>query len=96
MRQQTLETVQHAAAGKAAFVAGPAIATAPSWIDFVQGPTFQALAIILGVLVSITVILVNIQSLRQKSQVNQERRRQERIRTALLEEQAKDRGISVD
>lgn len=96
MKEQVIENIQHAASGKSALVAGPAIATAPAWIDFIQGPTFQAIAILLGIVVSITVILVNIQSIRQRYAVNQQHRRQEQIRTALLEAQAEDRGISVD
>lgn len=100
MKEQFFESVQHAASGKAAMTVVIGTATAPSWIEWaislVQSEVFVTAGLVLGVLVSISIFVVNIQSVFIRYQASKVTRRQERIRTALLESQAKEKNISVD
>jgi len=97
MKDHVLESLQHAASGKTAMAVGLTTASAPAWIDrVVSSLDFQNGLILLGAAVSISIVIVNFQSVRQRMATNKEVRRQERIRTAFLEAQAVERGISVD
>ncbi len=94
---ELVEVAQHAASGKAAMLVAGATASAPVWIErVVSGEGFQSALILLGAIVSITIISVNIQAFRQRLITNKEKRRQEKIRTALLENQAKEKNIKID
>jgi 1,4-dihydroxy-2-naphthoate octaprenyltransferase len=100
MKEQFIESMQHAASGKAALAVGIGTATAPSWIEWaisqVQSELFVAVGIILGILVSVSIFVINIQSFLIRRQTSKEKNRQDRIRTALLEAQAADKNITVD
>lgn len=96
MRDYMASTVQDVASGKLAFSLGIGGVTSPAWLDFIQLDAFKAVAIVFGIFVSLTVIVVNIQNVRQKLIVNKEIRRQEKIRTALLERQAEEKNIIID
>jgi 1,4-dihydroxy-2-naphthoate octaprenyltransferase len=100
MREQFIDGVQHAASGKAALTVVIGTATAPSWIEWaisqVQSELFVAVGIILGILVSVSIFVINIQSFLIRRQTSKEKNRQDRIRTALLEAQAADKNITVD
>jgi FtsH-binding integral membrane protein len=96
MSNELVESIQQAASGKAALAMGVAGITTPTWVDYiVSNSSFQAGLVLLGAIVSLTIIAVNIQSLIQRKKTNKEKYRQERIRTALLECQAKDKGIEI-
>jgi hypothetical protein len=75
-------------------------ATAPSWIEWaisqVQSELFVAVGIILGILVSVSIFIINIQSFLIRRQTSKEKNRQDRIRTALLKAQAAEKNITVD
>jgi hypothetical protein len=100
MKELFVESAQHAASGKAAMAVGIGTLTAPSWLQWINGLVssdyFGSLLIVLGALVSITIVIVNVQSIIIKTQTRRETVRQERIRTALLEQQAKERNIEID
>lgn len=96
MRDWMATSVQDVASGKMAFSLGIGGVTSPAWLDIIQLDAFKMVAIAFGVVVSITVILVNIQSFRQKLIVNKEIQRQEHIKTALLEREAKEKDIFID
>jgi len=100
MKDQLIESVQHAASGKAALTVVIGTATAPTWIEWaiaqVQSELFVAIGIILGIFVSISIFVINIQTFLSRRQRTKETQRQERIRTALLESQAKEKNIKVD
>ena len=100
MKEQAIEGVQHAASGKIAMAVGIGTATGPEWIDSVNtilnSAYFGSLLILLGAVVSITIVAINIQSFWFKSQTFKQKRRQERIRTALLEAQAEEKHIKID
>tara|TARA_R110000851_G_scaffold100026_4_gene215454 strand:+ start:2961 stop:3251 length:291 start_codon:yes stop_codon:yes gene_type:complete len=95
MKDQLIDIMQGAASGKTALVIGGSIATAPNWINFIQGDMFKTVIIMVGLIVSISIILINLQSFKQRLIINQEIQEQERIRTALLKHQAHERNIKV-
>lgn len=86
------EAIQNAAASKAALVLAVGTATAPTWIDF--GGYLNAGIVALGAVVSLSIIAVNLQSWRTSMILMPLKRKQERIRTRLLEEQAKKVGLN--
>ena len=100
MKEQLYEGIQHAASGKTALTVVIGTATAPSWIDWailqVQSELFVSMGVILGVFVSISIFVINIQSVFIRYRSSKEAHRQERIRTALLEAQAKEKHIVID
>lgn len=97
MKDHLLDSVQHAASGKTAMAVGLTTASAPAWIDkVVSSQAFSNSLIILGAFVSLTIVVVNIQSIRQRMVTNKEIRRQEKIRTALLEAQAVEKNIVIE
>jgi hypothetical protein len=100
MKEQFIEGAQHAASGKGALTVVIGTATAPSWIEWaisqVQSELFVAVGIILGILVSVSIFIINIQSFLIHRKTSKEKNRQEKIRTALLEAQAKEKNITVD
>ncbi len=100
MKDQLIESVQHAASGKAALTVVIGTATAPTWIEWaiaqVQSELFVAVGIVLGILVSISIFVINIQTFLSRRKSNKEKQRQERIRTALLDQQAAEKNISID
>lgn len=100
MKEQLIESIQHASASKAALAVGVGTATAPGWMGWINGlvssDNFGSLMVIVGALVSITIIVVNIQSIIIKARTSKQTQRQERIRTALLEAQAAEKHITID
>lgn len=100
MKEQLYENLQHAAASKGALAVGVGTATAPGWMvwinTLVSSDNFGSLMVIVGALVSITIIVVNIQSIIIKARTSKQTQRQERIRTALLEAQAAEKKIQID
>jgi hypothetical protein len=99
MKDLLHEGVQAAASGKMAMAVGVGIATAPEWITWAermaQSPWFALAAIVLGLVVSITIIAVNVQTFVRRSRRMKSTARQERIKTALLEHDAADRDITI-
>lgn len=75
------------------------VATAPEWITWAeamaQSVWFTLAAIVLGIVVSITIITINVQTFVHRSRRMKQTARQERIRTALLERQAAEHDITV-
>jgi len=100
MTGQLIESVQHAASGKTALTVVIGTATAPTWIEWaitqVQSELFVAIGIILGIFVSISIFVINIQTFLSRRKSNKEKQRQERIRTALLDQQAAEKNINID
>jgi hypothetical protein len=88
-----------AASGKGAMIVGVGVATAPNWIVWAeamaQSAWFTLAAIVLGILVSITIITINIQTFLHRSRRMKSTARQERIKTALLEREAAKHDITV-
>ena len=97
MKEQVTEAIQHAAASKTAMVVGISGATANSWIDWlVYSEEARAVGIVLGALVSISIVLINITSIKYRrataleeiETIKQERMLNEK-RSILLDEQLK-------
>jgi uncharacterized membrane protein len=99
MKDLLHEGVQAAASGKMAMAVGIGVVTAPEWIvwaeKLAQSAWFTLAAIVLGILVSITIITINVQTFVHRSRRMKETARQERIRTALLERQAAEHDITI-
>ena len=106
-----MQNVQQAASSKSAIVAGVTGASVGTWIEkIVTDPLFQNSMILIGAMVPITIILINVSRLIGDWQTKDERRAiasaelklkqeeeyQARLRTALLEKQAEEKGVSVD
>lgn len=96
MKDQIVQGAQHAASGKLALTLGIGGITSPAWLDVLQSDVFRGIAVIMGIFVAATVIMINIQNFRQKLMVNKEIQRQEQIKTALLEREAKEKNIVVE
>jgi hypothetical protein len=99
MKDLIHEGVQAAASGKTAMAMAVGVATAPEWITWAeamaQSVWFTLAAIVLGIVVSITIITINVQTFVHRSRRMKQTARQERIRTALLERQAAEHDITV-
>mgnify|MGYP003632163947 CR=1 FL=1 len=98
MKEQAIETLQHAASTKTALLVGVSGATANSWIDWlVYSEEARAVGILLGALVSISIVVVNITSIKYRrasaleevETIKQERMLNEK-RSILLDEQLKN------
>jgi hypothetical protein len=85
-----LEHIQTAAQSKSAFGLGAILAWMPAWIEFVHGPVVKALVVILGILVSLTIIIVNVQSIWHRRHKNKITEEQELLRLYLLRQQVKE------
>ena len=95
MKDQVMQTVQEAASSKTALAIGLGTASVPAWVDIINSEMTQAIAIVIGMIVSVTIILVNVQTFRVRTAEAKVRARQENLRLRLLEEQAKERGIDL-
>jgi len=93
MKQHILDVVQETASSKTALVVGAATASAPAWINFLNSEYTQAIVILIGMTLSVTIICVNIQTFKARITVNKVKEYQEQLRTALLEQQAKEKGL---
>lgn len=94
MTDRVLETIQDAAASKTALILVPTTASAPVWIDrVVSSSQFQSGLIILGAIASLSIVLINLQSFRQRMKVNKETIRQEKIKTLIIEHKARENNI---
>lgn len=97
MKDAVIETVQQAASGKAATAVVAATATHPMWIDAIRGEAFQASIVILGIFVSISILLVNIQAYRnrgvkrkEESRVFKEEQELRKLQRLIMERKLKD------
>lgn len=103
--------VQQAASSKGAVLVGITGASVELWIEnLVTDSLFQDCMILIGAMVPITIILINIVKLFGDYQTRDERKiiasaeaqtaieekRQAKIRTLLLEDQAREKGIKID
>jgi len=62
--QEMATTVQHAATSKAAAAVGVGTATTPAWVEWVvSSPESQAMIILIGVCVSLSIVGVNLQAI---------------------------------
>lgn len=69
-KAQAMNQVQEIASGKGAMTFGATTATIPAWVRWItESPEAQALIIVLGMVVSISIIVVNVQTIlsRRKS-----------------------------
>jgi len=105
-----IHNMQQAASSKGAVVVGLTGASVGTWIErVVTDPLFQNGMILVGAMVPVTIILVNISKLISDWRTRDERKAivetdlnlkkeeeyQARLRTALLEKQAEERGITI-
>jgi uncharacterized protein YacL len=105
------QNIQQAASSKSAILVGLTGASVELWIkELVTDPLFQNSMILVGAMVPITIILINISKLWSDYQTRDERKvveeekatqakeetRQAKLRTLLLEDQVKEKGLSVD
>ena len=86
--QEAVQAISHS---KPALGIGVALASSPTWIDLITGEGMRAVIIVIGVVVSFTVIGVNIQTFLSRRKQDKIKEHQEQLRTFLLEEQVKDR-----
>lgn len=105
------QSIQQAASSKSAILVGLTGASVELWIkELVTDHLFQNSMILIGAMVPITIILINIgkvvfdyKTKNERAVIEQEKAiqakeetRQAKLRTALLEHQAKEKGLSVD
>ena len=95
MKEHLNQVVQDAASSKAALTIGLGTASAPAWIQIINSEHTQAIIVLIGMLVSLTIIGINVQTFRIRSAAAKLKLRQETLRIALLEEQAKEKGLKV-
>ena len=96
MPNQIIETIQHAASGKTGVAVVATTVSAPAWIEILNGDTTRAMVILIGIVVSLTIIIINVQTFKVRSANSKIKERQEKIRTALLEHNARESGIDPD
>ena len=75
VKEQAIEIIQNVASGKSAMVTAAAIGTTPAWIKFVNGETMQAFTVVIAIILSLTIIAVNVQtfvSRRRKEKARQD------------------------
>lgn len=66
-KHQALNQIQEIASGKTAMTFGATTATIPAWVRWItESPEAQALIIILGMVVSVSITAVNIQTILQR------------------------------
>ena len=56
------ETIQNVASGKAALTTAVSVGAMPWWLQFIHSPLFQTIVIFLGMLVSVSIIAINVQT----------------------------------
>lgn len=108
---EAVQSIQQAASSKTAMVAGLTGASVELWIErIVTDSLFQNSMILIGAMVPITIILINLgravfdyRTKDERAAIEHEKAvqaieetRQAKLRTALLEHQAKEKGLSVD
>ena len=96
MKNQIVEIIQHAASGKTGIAVVATTVSAPAWIEVLTGDATRAMVILLGIVVSLTIIVINFQTFKVRSADYKIKERQEKIRTALLEHNARESGIDPD
>ena len=94
--QLLAEVAQNAASSKPAMIFGAATASIPAWIQMIHSDSTQAIIVVLGIIVSITIIAVNVQAIVTRAKKNRIMMRQEKLRLALLENQAAEKGLKID
>jgi len=62
VKEQAIELIQNVASGKSAMALAASVGTVPAWIKFVNGDTMQAVIVIIGIVLSVTIIAVNVQT----------------------------------
>ena len=87
MNHELTAMVQNAASGKAAFVTAAASASTPWWISTVQSEGVQAAIMLAGLVVSVTIIAVNVQTLRQRCSTYADEREMNAMRKTLIRRQ---------
>lgn len=91
MRDEIIRNIQAAAATKTAGIVGLAGATASSWVDIVvQSKEFQAVGILMGLTVSVTIIILNLQAIKHRSHKNEREREMDELRLKALKKQVGD------
>jgi len=83
MKDQLTELVQGAASGKMAGVVAVGAVSSPSWVSFINSPTFEAIVMICGILVSMSIVAVNFATWRLR---RAERKNIKRRKTDIKEE----------
>lgn len=96
IREQLIEGLQHAASGKSAVAIAVGTVSVPAWIEFVHSDTVRAVVMLTGLMVSFSIIAVNIQVFFRRLKDRRLFLRQQRIKAAILEKQAKENGINPD
>ena len=95
MNEQLTEVIQGIASSKTALLVGVSAASAPAWINMLTSQAAQATVVGIGMVLSVTIICVNVQTLFSKVKKNKIILRQEQVRSALLEYQAKEKGLDL-
>lgn len=104
IREHAIEAVQHAAATKGAAVIGVGGATTPWWIDLILNSQYmQAIGVVMGMVLSLTIITVNIVTVRkrlQEAKISDENARSQteidEMRKAILRRQMEEKGIDLN
>lgn len=66
-----------------------AVGTVPAWIKFINGDSMQAVIMVIGMILSVSIIAVNAQSFWTRRRLN-------KLNTKIKEQQARDLGIDPD
>ena len=66
-----------------------AVGTVPAWIKFINGDSMQAVIMVIGMILSVSIIAVNAQSFWARRRLN-------KLNTKIKEQQARDLGIDPD
>jgi len=91
VKEEIIRNIQDAAATKTAGIVAIAGATSSNWVDLiVQSKEFQAVGILLGLTVSVTIIILNIQAIKYRSHKNSREREMDELRLRSLRKQLGD------
>lgn len=95
MKEYLVQSVQDLAGSKAALTVGVATATSPRWVDVMNSPEAATLLMLLGALVTITIVCVNVQTLVFRASRRSVTKRRELLQNRLLELEAEEKGVKL-
>ena len=70
-------------------------ATSPAWVSYLESPIFEGFLVLLGTLVTLTIICVNVQTFIFRGVKHLEDKRQNALRLKLLEHEALSKELEL-
>lgn len=97
IKEHAVDVIQHAAATKTAAAVGIGGATTPIWVELVLNSQYmQAAGIVLGMILSCSIIAVNVVTIRKRLSETKTSSEIDRLREAILRKEAEDKGVNID